>query len=836
MSSDPTKTGVKYIGNDTPFVDALYGSGLKFMPDQTRLVEPELAAKLTRHAEFVDDDTFDYVTATTNLTGVIEFSAGNSAVAVQQLGPYNENKLTAVDYLPWLFYSKNSTYRFGKSGTVGDGILYRQLLADGTMSNGANVTSLYKEDGTTLITSGSVMGAWAWDDLLLMQVLDITTGKYHLYKSIDNGATFGANSPLFNDGKVSYSVGWNVAKSTSAAVLSIMAQWSLCRGTNYRGEDMIVFGQYNTNGLRTAGGANDWSNVICSRNGGTTWDVALELNTGGTNIVRHCHACFYDSYTAEFWICYGDGTESAYYVWDGVRAAPANVRASEIAQYKGWRGMDQFNNPTGDYYTGQVTILLFTPTEVIAPIDHGYTAARGIYTLSRDLTVFQKLTGGLEIGQPVNHSLYSGCIDPVSKTMFVSSLIEPDGTNVSADWTLWIWAATKDGNYRDWKRVGRYMCDTLRTSRTHQIFTGEDDGKLYIGSSGGAGKDYHSTAICTVDGVFESGDEEAVIHPVYWVHGTAGLDTNTGYSPATAYKTLNWALRSSRVTTSSLVNVAAGPVDEGTSSYTLGVSSSAKPAQTNYPVIVRGAGRKATIDTGNTVAGIFNQGATGAHYRFESMSFVNLAQGSIFNQSSTTPISITVEFRDVYLNTGGSVGIRADSGRSVISEFEADLGSGGQLVRADFTAYQQIVEVKSGVARGGKYIVGWQGAANSSCLVEHVTGILQTQCGIDAQAAATVIPTVKNCAFDSATAGVRDSRTVKTSADNLVDYNVYKTANSTLVGGDQHSKTSADLQLIGSSGIPKQSSPVIAAGTLSVSAVNDAFGDPLVTPRNAGAF
>ena len=72
MSSDPTKTGVKYIGNDTPFVDALYGSGLKFMPDQTRLVEPELAAKLTRHAEFVDDDTFDYVTATTNLTGVIE--------------------------------------------------------------------------------------------------------------------------------------------------------------------------------------------------------------------------------------------------------------------------------------------------------------------------------------------------------------------------------------------------------------------------------------------------------------------------------------------------------------------------------------------------------------------------------------------------------------------------------------------------------------------------------------------------------------------------------------------------------------------------------------------
>jgi len=85
MSSDPTKTGVKYIGNDTPFVDALYGSGLKFMPDQTRLVEPELAAKLTRHAEFVDDDTFDYVTATTNLTGGIEFSVPSNEISVENI-------------------------------------------------------------------------------------------------------------------------------------------------------------------------------------------------------------------------------------------------------------------------------------------------------------------------------------------------------------------------------------------------------------------------------------------------------------------------------------------------------------------------------------------------------------------------------------------------------------------------------------------------------------------------------------------------------------------------------------------------------------------------------
>lgn len=85
MSSDPTKTGVKYIGNDAPFVDNLYGSGLKFMPNQTRLVEHDLAAKLIRHAEFVKDVGFDYVTATTNLTGESEISFGGIKFSSAQI-------------------------------------------------------------------------------------------------------------------------------------------------------------------------------------------------------------------------------------------------------------------------------------------------------------------------------------------------------------------------------------------------------------------------------------------------------------------------------------------------------------------------------------------------------------------------------------------------------------------------------------------------------------------------------------------------------------------------------------------------------------------------------
>ena len=42
---------VKYFGRESPFVERNYGSGLTFDPGQTRIVPPELAARLLRHAD-----------------------------------------------------------------------------------------------------------------------------------------------------------------------------------------------------------------------------------------------------------------------------------------------------------------------------------------------------------------------------------------------------------------------------------------------------------------------------------------------------------------------------------------------------------------------------------------------------------------------------------------------------------------------------------------------------------------------------------------------------------------------------------------------------------------
>lgn len=49
--SQTQDVAVTYIGNDDPFKDRLYRSGLTFAPGQTRLVPPPLAARFLQHID-----------------------------------------------------------------------------------------------------------------------------------------------------------------------------------------------------------------------------------------------------------------------------------------------------------------------------------------------------------------------------------------------------------------------------------------------------------------------------------------------------------------------------------------------------------------------------------------------------------------------------------------------------------------------------------------------------------------------------------------------------------------------------------------------------------------
>lgn len=749
-----------------------------------------------------------------------------------------DNRLVAVDYLPYLALAENGKWVMAKSDGA-DTTVRRVLRSDGSMTAGVVSTTLFREDGTTALAANSVFySAFAWDDFQILQFQDFSTKVFYLYKSIDGGLSCGANAPLYNDGKPVYCAGWNSAQSTVASDVMIMAGWSMARGKNTRGEDLLVFGQYNVNTNRTAGGNNDWSNVLCSRRGGDagTWEVVLEMNTAGSNIVRHCHAVIQDPYTKEFWICYGDQQTSAIYVWDGIHAIPANTRARDASKYRGWRGLDMGNNPNGDYNTAQLTVVFFTPDEVIAPIDHGFTSARGVYSISRDLTKFDKIWDGASNGLPINHSLYSGCIDPITGTALVGDLVETVGVDVTADYTLWVFSATKAGRYRDWKPVARYMLDTTRTAgRNHNVFRSRPEGSILIGCSNGAGKAYHSTAVCKVSGVWNGRDAD-VIHPVWWVDPISGADTNDGRRPSSAFKTLKYALTGGRVTHSSQVNFMPGISDEGTAGYTPAYNTTLRQAQTNWPVWVRGAGRKASIHKLETVGAAISSGSGSFPLRFSSMGFSNSLAGVIFSTAGVVPsiAGAGLEFDDAYFNSG-SVVIRQDSSKVTIREFEADLAANGQLVRAEFNTASIDATVRAGVVRGGKYVVGWVGNASSTCVVENVTGVGQTQCLVDVQSTAVVLPTVRNCAEDAAVPVVRDSRVTKTDATNVV-YNIGRTASTGLQNGDTGSQTVASLGLIGTSGMPGPTSPLIGTGLAAAGPQYDNIGALFSTPKNVGAF
>ena len=769
------------------------------------------------------------VTATTGPGGVVELVAGGQPITINPgAAPSAENRLVCVDALPFLALSENATYIFGRAV---DATMVLRPKAGGADISSLAVTTLYKEGGVTLLTSAAFFNCWAWDDFQLAQVRDFTSGNSYLYKSVDNFSTCGSNAPFYNDNKPVYCVGWNSAKDTAASNISIMAQWSLSRAVNRRGEDMIVFGQYNVNTLRTSGGTNDWSNVIASWDGGDTYEIVLEMNTAGTNIVRHCHAVQFDPYEKEFWIQYGDGLTSALYVWDGVHSILPNTPASQASQYRGWRGIDQHNVPSGTSpYVIQTTTIFFTSAEVIAPVDHGYTTGRGVYRISRDLNVFEQITDPDEIGQPQGHAMYAGTVCQRTGTIIVSTLIEAEFTDPNSDYTLWIWAATAAGQYRDWTRVARYMVNTLTGSRQHMQMLGRADGSIWIGASNGAGKEVHSTAVCKINGVHE-GDVE-VVHPVYWVDPINGSNANNGYSPETAWAGVGYACGGNRMTYAGLLNVLPGRSVESSTSWSLRTGANARPSQTNYPLLVRGAGRKRSVAVSSAAASWLVCSETKMSVRFESLSIIN-SVGGLWDYNTGATQEHVATFRDVFLKSA-SAAFLVTSGTTILSQFEADVGTylGFAAGTGDFR-----FEAEAGVVRGGSRILYWKGGAGAYGRLENVTGIGQTVAGVDLYADAATLPVVKNCALTtSGKSMVRDQRTTKTTAAGVVAYNISPAASTGLIDGDEGSQVVTDLMLIGATGAPRPGSPLIGAGNASAGPALDINGVAFGIPKNVGAF
>ncbi|TWI69054.1 hypothetical protein IP91_00119 [Pseudoduganella lurida] len=145
--------------------------------------------------------------------------------------------------------------------------------------------------------------------------------------------------------------------------------------------------EYNVaGGDRVPGGLNDQCIIYRSVDLGATWEVFMELNTGGTNIIAHFHGAVQDPYTGVIYFMTGDfNTQNAVISYDG--KSPKLAANTPLAEISSKPGFKCINNTELVRFTD----LCFTPDKIFTLPDADTEAGDATSiayvntTLARDL-------------------------------------------------------------------------------------------------------------------------------------------------------------------------------------------------------------------------------------------------------------------------------------------------------------------------------------------------------------------------------------------------------------------------------------------------------------------
>lgn len=194
-----------------------------------------------------------------------------------------------------------------------------------------------------------VWGAWILPNGNFLFVVNGSGSKWYLYlaKNVSGTVTVGANSPTLNDLKPVLEIGEKAG--THITSVNALHKRSLCVAT-IAGATVLLFGEYNVNGSRTPGAANDLVRVLKSTDLGETWTTLIEWNTNGsTRQVSHVHGIVQDPDTGLIHILCGDNVYGGQIRWDGVSASPAaNTPIANFNGVAGWSALYDTVNP--DYF------------------------------------------------------------------------------------------------------------------------------------------------------------------------------------------------------------------------------------------------------------------------------------------------------------------------------------------------------------------------------------------------------------------------------------------------------------------------------------------------------
>lgn len=537
-------------------------------------------------------------------------------------------RFTVQDYLPMFLLGANDDYAFGLASAGSGWQLYR-VATDLTDAAVFDARTLADQDSTSEF-SYILPG---WGSTIFAVVKCATDRKFYLFKSVDNGAHWGANSPTYDDLQWVKQIGER--GGTHTGDVYILGTRGFCVA-EIGGSRVLLFGEYNVNGSRVSGGTNDWVRLWKSVDDGDTWIAAVTWNTSGHQ-TRHIHAVLQDPYTGDIYVGTGDtNSDSGIIRWNGQTPWPDNTSLAALAT------TDGFNSFSGSQRYRCVD-LIFMENFIINPADNsgGGDAERGIWKFDRAFSSYERVDS--QSTENAGHSMYWS-LKTANGSLIATELLE---SVAATDQSIFVYTSN-DGI--TWKKSGVLLGSTAIGTTVTRSPKGlfEWNGYVCIGLSNGAGKDRFGTTFLTITYDFDEQTPD-VLYPAYWIATTGTDSSGTGYRPSDPMKTLDYALTGDRVTDGARIFVAAGTYYE--SKATAAWSGNARPSESSNQMVISGAGESTVIRVKDGQPKLLNQNANGGPVKFTDM-WIN-------DHQPADTVSDVIEFSD---DTEGTVEMNARIG------------------------------------------------------------------------------------------------------------------------------------------------------------------------------
>lgn len=380
--------------------------------------------------------------------------------------------------------------------------------------------------------------------------------------------------------------------------------------TEVNGVKKIYIYEYNVNGSRTLGGANDPVRILESTDDGATFTSIFTFNTTGHQ-VKHGHCVAQNPRTKQIIFGAGDsgdpGTANggqSLICWDGISPFPPNNTPPE--DFDNFNG---FNSVANLAQTRTLSILFddlgdfYTATDATSA-----GASGGIWQWASDLSYSTQLDN--QVLAFSNKTMWYG----TQKNGVHYWTDDVGSATVAADGAYKIYASSTPSDPGSYKIIAEITVEESTTnpgfvknsSVLAIFFAGE---KLVLSAPSVPGKSYNNTVI--VDVTEEDWkDQVDILAPAFYIDPLNGDDSvNNGWFPGSPWLTLGKALRSGGVTHGSSVNILnKSPLTE-TNFINLNFNGYSSPGAGSgpkgSPVQIRGKGRDVSSFTVNGNANTF---------------------------------------------------------------------------------------------------------------------------------------------------------------------------------------------------------------------------------------